>query len=207
MRLYTCYSPSHEKMYQDYFLPSLVDGEYDLVVKKLDQTCPTGEFETEGWNVCTRNKILLYKQAVKENWGRSFVWADVDLQFFGPTKEILRQELGYYDLAAQSEYPHGKDFELCAGLFIAKGNAHTMKLFQTMLDCYEGERDDQSSMNRHRDIVKWKLLPDRFWCKNLSVTPPDNMLVHHANWIRGVQNKLDALEDMKKRFGFRRNGV
>ena len=207
MKLYTCYSPSHATLHHNYFLPSLIDGEYDLCVSVLPQICPSGEFESDGWSNFTASKIKIYVQAVKDNWGECFVWSDVDVQFFGQTQDVLVNELGNHDIAGQAERTPEDLDEMCTGLFICRSNQKMLDIFESMLNNYRGERDDQTAFNHRRSMVSYKLLSDRFWCKNLSQEPPLDILSHHANWIRGVQNKIDALEEMKKRFWFLRDGV
>ena len=91
-------------------------------------------------------------------------------------------------------------------------------------------------LNEHKNIV-WKYLPERYYThglyvegiKNFSendqtglwwenkeleekknVFMPSDMLVHHANWANGIQNKIDLLRFIESKWNFRmstKNGL
>ena len=48
IKLYSFYTPSHKKMLDKYFLPSLKD-DYEVILEKYDQRCSSGKFMSDGW--------------------------------------------------------------------------------------------------------------------------------------------------------------
>ena len=99
MKIYTYFTPSHREMFEKWFLKELT--EFEVVETKGDQECQTGHYYQEGWKNTTMKKVDVFIQAVKENMGDVFVFSDVDIQFFGPIKQQLIDELGEFDIAIQ----------------------------------------------------------------------------------------------------------
>jgi len=212
MKLYTCYSPSHNILFEKYFKATLPKDEYELVARTLPQECPNASFASEGWAKTTYHKLQWFHQASIEN--DIFVWSDVDLQFFGHTKEVLLEELGDHDAAFQRDgfsYLSDRDCA-CTGFFIARGNNRFVNILETALNNYQGQRDDQTALNTFKHLINWKYLSNRFFTipfaindvwtgQNFSV-PPD-ILTHHANWTVGVENKIRLLDLVREKISRR----
>jgi len=156
MKLYTCYTPSHRVMYENYFLPSL-PNEFDLIVEQFPQDCPTGSFYTAGWGKTMQRKAALLLRICEANMGKVFVFSDVDVQFFGPIKQVLLDELGDFDIACQDDFVG----QYCAGFFICRANAATLALFRKMAELCT--YSDQVVMNEHISLCKAKFLSSRFY--------------------------------------------
>jgi len=203
MKLYTIYTPSHKIMFDNYFKPSLIEGEYELASETRDQECSTGSYYQEGWNLTTYRKVEYFIKIAEENIGGIFVFSDVDIQFFGRTKETLLEELGDYDIAAQNDTFNC----MCSGFFICRSNERTIEMFKSMKDKYGEYKEDQDALNKNRHIAKWKFLSGKFftfgqlagtvWTGQDFITPKD-ILMHHANWTMGVDNKIKLLEKVKE---------
>ena len=198
MKIYTAYSDSHKGMFEQFFLPT-VPKEFDLKIEVFPQECPSGTFYEKGWGTTCRRKIDLFVRACEENMGTHFVFADADLQFFGNCKDVLLEELGEKDFACQNDV-----ICACSGFFIAKGNQKVLDMFHRMGTHYEAE--DQTSLNRNLHMVDWKMLSHRFFTIAMvtgnrwygqDVEIPKDILVHHANWTTGVDNKIKLLEFVK----------
>lgn len=208
MRLYTIYSPSHKRLYDDYFLRTVPD-EFDLVTYTTIQHCDSGSFYSQGWDRICYDKIIIFKQACKANYGGYFVFSDVDVQFFGPIKEDLITELGDYDIACQNDC--GNTY--CSGFFICRCNDVTQRMFDEMLGGYH--REDQHMMNLMINSlgVKAKFLDPKkyFTVGHETMCPwvgqdfnvPDQMLVHHANWTVGIDRKVELLETVRNKYNVR----
>ncbi len=126
MKLYAFYTPSHQVLKDEWFLPTLED-DYDLQVEKYDQECQLGEYKSAGWTNSMLRKSDLIIRAITENWNDIFLYSDVDTQFFGPSSEILKNLAKRKDMIFQCDSPEG---EICAGFFVCRANHRTLKLWQ-----------------------------------------------------------------------------
>jgi len=210
IKLYALYTPSHEILKEEFFLPSLQD-DFEIIFEFCDQTCPSARFMSEGWTKTTLRKVDLIIRAIKENWGSVFIFSDVDIQFFGPIEDILLACMGDKDMVIQKNSPAGV---LCSGFFVCRGNEKTLRLWQDVKKTMQerGSYSDQISLNHcikrsskknPYDIV-WDYLPDTFfgggtstgceWFPGMSLPIPENIIMHHANWTNGIKNKIMQLK-------------
>lgn len=216
MRIYTIFTNTHEVLFHNYFLPTLYQQEYiELVSKKINQICNSGEYGQHGWFETMRQKAIYCLQACKENFGSKFIYADCDVQFLAPFSTEMEQELEDYDIACQDDvFPFGNRRTYCAGLWICKSSNKTINLFETIIRLMDSRGpispnwDDQGALNEVIDIVNHKSLSQRFytiaqskpklWDNDYSISIPKNILVHHANWTHGVENKIKLLDFVKR---------
>jgi hypothetical protein len=140
----------------------------------------------------------------EENKGDIVLFSDVDVQFFGPTKEVLIKELGDYDIKMQDDgFNNG-----CSGFFIFKANDHVINMFKSMLINFDKYKEDQIALNSNREMVKWGYLSDKFftifhtldkaWNGKSDIIVPKGILIHHANWCL-YKNKISLLELVKQK--------
>ena len=201
MKIYALYTKSHEILFENYFLKTL-PKEFELVTKIIPQDCPTAHFYKEGWDKTCFRKIEFYEEACKENQGELFVFSDVDVQFFGDIKQTLIDEIGDFDIACQND--SGNYY--CSGFWICRGNERTLNLFAEMKKNYRSE--DQTTLNDQIHLVKSKFLSRKFFTiAHLSAQVwngqqfnlPYHVLMHHANWTEGRENKIRLLELVKEK--------
>ena len=201
MKLYTMFTESHKVMYENYFLKSLPD-EFDLMPVEMPQECPSGEFYKDGWDKTCYRKVELYYKACQDNFGDIIAFSDVDVQFFGNIKSILLEELGDFDIACQNDTAN----YYCSGFFIFRCNENTLKMFKSMVDNYV--KEDQTTLNNHIHMVKSKFLSKKFFTighllhtvwKGLDFTLPDGIVMHHSNWVEGIDNKIKLLDIVRKK--------
>lgn len=212
--LYTFYTPSHEILLREWFLPSIQD-DFEVVVKLFDQTCPSGTYMETGWITTMLYKVDLIIDAINEHWGNIIFYADVDVQFFKPTADHIHKALQVSDLVIQRASPKDK---VCAGLFALRANDHTLKLFKQVKNRIKLRKEsDNPALDAilHWPYcgVKWDYLPISFfstgglssktfsqkncWQEGDSVIIPDELILHHANYTKGVDNKIKLLEYVK----------
>lgn len=212
MKLYTFYTPSHEGLLRDYLLPSL-RGQFDVVAHCGPQRCPSAEFRQDGWLETMTEKARHMYRAVADNMGDLVVWADPDIVFFRPSVQRMLDDLGDDDLAAQRNRPSGTD--VCAGFYICRANERTLKLFEKVAENTHRFHavHDQEALNRYKDAVRWKRLPPCYHHIYFSLgtgwdgderrlegaSLPDDVVMHHACWCVGVENKVRLLEWAKRR--------
>jgi len=208
IKLYAIYTPSHQILLDKWFLPSIQD-DYEIILEYHDQECPSGSFMHSGWTKTTRRKVDMIIQAVKDNWGKIFIYSDVDIQFFGKTKDIILDLIQDKDIIIQRNNPTGT---ACSGFFVCKGNEQTLKLWQMAKEYMkQSGKSDQRALNyalANSAYIKWDLLPVEFfnggtltgklWKPGLKLPIPNNIVIHHANWTIGIKNKIAQLTYVRK---------
>lgn len=205
MRLYTFYTSSHQVFKDQWFLPSIKDN-FDIRTKFVDQYCLTAEFKDKGWNKTMLFKVNLIIKGIKENWGKIFIYSDIDVQFFRPIQPLIAHLMKDNDLIIQRNNPSG---ELCAGFFACRGNKKTLKLWQQIrnLMLKQGKRDQQGLntllRKKNKLNIVWDYLPAEFfgggtltgkrWDPGDVLPVPKNIAMHHANYTL-KENKIAQLE-------------
>ena len=201
MKAYTLFSPSHAILYDNYFIRTLPQ-EFELDVTHVPQECSSANFYSEGWATTCYRKVELFYKACKENMGGFFVFFDPDIQFFGNVKDIMLEELGECDIACQDDLD-----TFSSGQFICRCNDNTLYMFNRMLENYRLE--DQTTLNDHLYMCKHKFLSRRFFTyahffpgvwqgKDFDI--PDDIITHHANWVVGVENKMNILDIVRRKY-------
>jgi hypothetical protein len=225
LRIYTMVTPSHRQLFERWFLPTLSER-CEVRVQECQQFCPSGEFKTEGWLRTMKAKVDGILIAIEENWDGIFLFADADVQFFGPVGPMVRASLARYDSVYQQDSPSGT---LCAGFFSARANHRIKKLWSEIkerldiaLQTGAGDTNvnDQSALNKiipvalHRRIwkssdIRWDrfspedaysagALTGRKWEVGDAVAAPAGIKVHHANWTAGIENKVFLLRAVRR---------
>jgi hypothetical protein len=226
IKMYVLYTPSHQYFFENYFLPSIKD-DYFLISENCEQECSTGFFEEEGWMDTMNKKVQLVIRAIKENPEKIFIHSDVDVQFFGKTKDTILRLMADKDIVFQRDRTENleKGFlgVYCAGFFACRGNERTLKFFEDILSQLPGLQagvNDQVILNNLLESGKYNIkigyLPNTFWSpgiehgdagengKNMyswqpgeDIVPPDDIVMHHANWTKGIENKKNQLDFIK----------
>src|SRR3989339_7040 len=216
IKLYSYCTPSHEGLKNNWFLPSIKDN-YELIIKDFSQNCPSARFLENGWEKIIDRKIDMLIGAIKENWNDIFIFSDVDVQFFGETEKTLLEELGDRDILFQKNRSNPLETEsICTGFFILRANSRTLQLWEEVRKIREQNPEFigcQAALNyviKNEKELQWGFLSECFWSpgvdygkKNWLWEPgmnfeiPKNILLHHANWTRGVENKIKQLEYVK----------
>lgn len=210
LKMYCIYTPSHAVMKDEWFLPSLQD-DYEIIMQFFDQECSAASFMSQGWKKTTIHKVELWLQAAKDNTDKIFICSDVDIQFFQPTQKLLEEFMNDNDLVVQQDTPGGG---ICSGFFACRGNDRTIKLFEAMLQCMKkyADKSDQACLKQfikksNPFNIKWQLLPVEFfgggtltaklWKPGVTLPVPQNIVMHHANWTKGITNKIAQLKHVK----------
>ena len=250
IKLYSLYTPSHEKLKNDWFLPTIED-DYELIIEHHEQE-GHGNFAEKDFYLAVSKKIEVILRAITENWGNFFIFSDVDVQFFGKTWPVIKRLIRERDLLFQVDTPRGM---ICTGFFVCKANQSTKSLWemaQKML-CHERKFYDQDTINKllssplcllsckrilvyalarilklnqqlyflgHKlDNYVWSqienefkvsvgLLPtsffgagtfsERVWTPEMRLVIPTTVIMHHANYCVGIENKIKQLSHVRK---------
>jgi len=194
----------------EHFLPS-VSTDFDVVLRRHDQVCPTGTYCSEGWRSATLNKIPLILEAI-ESEREPFVFSDVDVRFYDFKADDLDREMqsigGFFpDLRCQSDAGTA-----CSGFMMIRPGPASRELFQLVGQFMRASDvhsdDDQVALNKYAlpamgDRIKAsQLSTTRYW--NIGPDwdggdPPPTMLVHHANWVVGVERKMTLLDVVRSK--------
>lgn len=208
MKIYTFYSKSHEIIYHNYFLESLkkYGPELELVTKVVDQKTMSGSFDEVGFNSTMKDKIALLLDAINENWGSWFIFSDCDIQFLDYFYEDLISYINNdKDIIAQSDLG-----TMCAGFFIGKADTNLKKIMEKIYNNIENFHNDQIALNYYNNMISWGLMDSnnyytiansnggRVWNGDYNLKIPTDIIVHHANFTIGVENKIKLLEYIKE---------
>lgn len=211
MIIYTHYSDSHKEMYEDYFKSSLrkLYSKDEVLIKATyhPQTTNTGSFMSQGWLDAMDIKLNVIIEALNET--DEFIFADCDIQFFKPFVHHIRETLKEYDLVCQEDRG-----SLCAGFFGCKSNNRTKELFNAVKKNFRYMVNDQVALNNLKHTVRYTTFDkEQFytignffenkngtyvWDNITNITPPVNILLHHANYVIGVENKINLLKMIKQ---------
>jgi len=207
IRMHVMITPSHEHFFKKWFSPSLKD-DYELVVTRHKQES-SGIFMKPGWTKAVLRKVDMIVDAIKRNWGKIFIYSDVDIQFFRPTWPIIASLIGNNDMLIQRVCMDSKRGS-CTGFFACKGNERALKTWEAirahMIRVHAGkkEADDQRGFNAVMKKNPFQLkvadLPPSFfsggmyncqlWQPGKKLRIPKDIVLHHANWTLSVGNKL-----------------
>ena len=211
-RIYTFYTDTHKHMYDEYFMKSVPDS-FRVRTLHMPQECESGNFHAEGWMKTMMRKVDYVVDSINEviydgtEW---FVHADCDIQFFGDFHDDIESELDGFDMVNMD------DNMLCAGFFACRANSKTLNLWKSVRDNLSKYPNDQIAMNnilptsgvRYNKLPRFKYFNymhtighDSVWDGqadiNISRSNLDSILVHHANYTIGVENKIKMMEHVR----------
>jgi hypothetical protein len=210
MQVLTCYTDSHIHLLERHYLPSLPPG-CEVHLLHLPQDCPTGQYKSVGWAETVGKRLLAVKDMCDR--GERFAVFDADMRFYSAS--IADGWPGPEDIIAQDEGPAG----LCAGLMFIRPSPTVRELLVHAIALVESAGDDQIALNialgrlGKEAVVTTARLPETYWnyghqlrrcgqtCSlwrpGIVPNPPAGMLVHHANWVLGIEHKLAMLDEVR----------
>lgn len=202
-RIHACYSESHVSLVEKHFLPSVPPG-FDVVLRKIPQTCPDGSYDTPGWNLTMSAKVDFILDAIASE-KNTFILSDVDVRFY----DLQPSELDSlvppphqlaYALNVPLERSQGVP-KYCAGFAIIRPSTSVWCLYQTvrrnLLTIPTEQKSLYSALSNAPTELATYLPPERFWSLT-HPAPSPNMAIHHASWVKGVDNKVTALDTVLK---------
>jgi len=142
--------------------------------------------------------------------GDIIVCSDADVQFLGKTKNKIFRLLGENDIIFQ---PATDSVPVCSGFFACRCSIRTLNLFKILKqrlknnkNKLDGEQIELNKLLKEKWYIdlNWDLLPHNlFWSPNNlyedvnELKVPKNILMHHANWTNGIENKIKQLEHVE----------
>lgn len=174
MRLYCCYTPSHERLFREVFKPSVPQG-FELTAHRLELQ-GRALFLSPEFLEGIRAKVRLIAQSLRDHPGEVLVWSDVDVLFLDFTPGMARgllQDSGN-DLLFQRSTRTGPT--LNSGFFICLSTPEMAALFQSTLERIEREphRNEESVLNEvlPGSPLPWGYLPPPFMSAPWAGLPP-----------------------------------
>lgn len=208
IKLYALYTPSHKILVDKYFLPSIKDN-FEIILDEFKQLCPTGKFNSEGWNTTMLDKVDVIINAIKANKNKIFIFSDVDIIFIKPIENEIKKWMQKYEFVIQKSSE--KLSNCCTGFFAMIGNNKNLNLWinikNFMLKNPKLSEEDVLNLfikqGKLKDI-KWSHLSKEYntggmftasrWNPGQELILPENIVLHHANWTVGIENKIKQLE-------------
>jgi hypothetical protein len=209
MKIYTTYSNSHKVFLPWFNTIKEVEPKLTPVYIETDQICESGVFNATNWNAATRQKIHTLLEISHSTNDDYFIFSDPDIQFFEPIWDFGSKALEHHDIAFQNDYLSGQ----CTGFFYCRNNKKTKQLFLEALKVHHQYRDDQESIQAALNLtpeLKHAFLPKEYftygmfqndlWHNECEFKLPANIVMHHANWTVGIENKLELLKAVRRNY-------
>lgn len=218
MKIYTTFSESHKVYFDNFFLPSYKKAnenkDFSLYVSEMKQISKNGSYSTYGFRESTADKLKVILKIIEENKGERVIYSDPDVQFFdGFTEDILKykNDENEVDIFCQCDTPKcPENVILCTGFMVMTCNDLLMNVFENALKHIHMFEHDQYAFNYFgRKALNWRTFPeDKYytiayntgnvvWNGEKYDNIPKNILMHHANWTAGTENKLKLLNYIK----------
>lgn len=202
MKIYTHYSESHVPLLVRHFQPSVPSG-FELILKKMPQHCPTGQYAQTGWSETMMAKATMILTAI-EHERENFAVCDADHRFYRLSPDDLalppNVDVAYaldFPLSKRDQTPH-----YCTGFAVIRPSPRTRDLYQRILSLLPELQTEQKSLNRVLPQLKGTvrvihLPPDRFWSLPHPIPESYDLAACHASWVKGVEAKVSFLDAVK----------
>ncbi len=159
------------------------------------------------------DKVRLILKIIRSNFGNFVVLSDADVQFFeGFAEDILSQRRDGVDILFQDDAPKPEHKNrMCTGFVLIKCNSTSEGFYEKILDLLPKYQDEQLAANTIADTISFDFLPNekyytissatnnQIWEGQEDLEIPKSILMHHANWVRGIGNKVKLLNFVKKK--------
>jgi len=205
VKLISVCTASHQRFKEDWLLPSLKD-DYEVCIHPCEIK-GSGTYLAPDWTdavLFKSQKIIETIQTVDEPIS---VYADVDVQFFAPTKAAILEAMKDKDIVCQLDAPNGV---LCTGFFAFRSNEQTLRLWQQVQEAIRLESRDQHAFNRiirEMPRIRCGYWPSGFigagtfrgknWNRGEPLYVPGKPVMFHANCTKGIENKTALLERVR----------
>lgn len=207
----TFFSESHKVFYKLFMNSFPYENDVDLIVRYLPQEC-SGNYNQDDWNLTMKKKVKFivdYLSTLKD--GEYLIHSDIDVVFYKPFKNNILDliKTSNNDILFQND-----GCALCMGFFVCNNNPEILKLMTYIYENLDNFENDQVALNvliRNTNI-KFGVLPLNYYCfgplnKMNNWNPnykeeifvPSDIILHHANWTIGVENKLKLIQTIKKK--------
>jgi hypothetical protein len=190
MKIFCCYTPSHNTLYHDDFVPTIPAG--FMLQSEVIEMFGEGHYDSPQFVPCVGKKVDLILQSLREHAGSVIIWSDVDIQFYRLTPDLATAELGDRDIAFQAAGVPAYDIN--SGFFICRCNQPVVQFFEKVRHslCHENAGEiEERVINKllptlSDSELSWCMLPRRFYARSNKWPPPRDLVLHHANSTAGA---------------------
>jgi hypothetical protein len=205
MKVYCVVTPSHQPLYERFFLSSLDRKSFELYAYTLDQK-GAGEFLAEDFKRCIQFKLAKIIESIQRNHNAVIVWSDVDIQFFGLQP---RHILAYFDPGTDFVVQRWSlaDEDACGGFYSIRCSPKMEDFFSeiTALTADTTDGNEQVAINlalKSASVqINWRLFGREFYSRSHGIQVPSNALMHHATCLASgdaVKQKMSLLAGLQE---------
>jgi hypothetical protein len=200
MKLFCVVTPSHQLLYERFFLPSLDTNAFELHAHFLDQA-GAGDFLADDFKNCIRFKLEKILESIRENPDSVLVWSDIDIQFFGLRPRHIFSYFGSQEDFVGQRLSRTTE-EVCGGFYAIRCSAKTNEFFEEVRELTRNETggNEQDAINlalkTSRIRLNWRLFGLEFYSRTHGVRIPFDALLHHATCVSSknyIQQKISLL--------------
>jgi hypothetical protein len=199
----TFFSDSH-KIFLKYFLNTFpFDETIDLSIRYIPQECASAKYEAEGFNKSMKRKVAFINDTLDELKDDDiFIFTDPDVVFVKPYKNLFLEEMADSDIIFQSDR-----YTACMGVFMCKVSERIKFFFRDLYNNLDNFIHDQEAANYLLKVKNYNLkiklfshkvfnygfLDYRYEGENV-INFPDDIVLMHANYTVGVENKTKLIK-------------
>jgi len=207
MKLVTVYSPSHEPLFREFFLPSyrkFPQGFSSLWAHSSLQRCATAEYAKVGWAAMMATRVRIVLEELSGPPGQTIFVSDVDVQWFQPIDALINTHPEAEIVA------HDGGFYASPGFTRITGTPRVLRLLRAVKhDLVTNKaRTEEPAFNQWAERLGIPILRfdrDISWSPRGSFWDPSKPLprvplqiqVHHAAYTFGVANKIAMMRAVK----------
>lgn len=204
MPLYTGYTANQRVFFADFLKPSAT--QYEIHATEFDGA--GGTWGTADFGRCSQMKSELIVDAIKDQYGKIFVWSDADILFTAETALENELLLGDNYVAAAKSAQHTYR-EINTGFMVIYACDRTLELFEAVARQRKDRRGRHDQFHTNRLLKKMKIrpviLPDEYFHRGLLHARhranwlqrlPLDMRMFHATYFEGDDAKLKALRSV-----------
>ena len=208
LKIYALTTKSHETLLTDWFLKTMpADCEPIVHFMNAEPTI----FRRGHWHKIFIKKLEMILNVIQND--KLVVISDVDIQFFRPMAVDLQNKMQGYDILFQNNAcGRSTDMgDLCGGFLVVRCSAAVSRFFEAtrrqLIEMSHPAIDDQVAyaniIGRFSEL-KFGLLPNTYWTNAAiwkpgeTLSPPNDIVIHHANWVLGVDHKVKQLEEVRR---------
>ncbi|MEP2777040.1 MAG: putative nucleotide-diphospho-sugar transferase [Luteolibacter sp.] len=211
MKFYCTYTPAHEVLYRDWFLPSVPEG-VEVVAIPSDIS-GSGDFLSEEFLRCIRAKVSMIVDSIDQNHGEWITWTDIDILLFPNLAERLGTIIanaGNKCLFFQMETK--REGEVNTGFILIRCGEETAAFFREVgarLEREKGKNEQavENEMLREGAAPAWGYLPVDFVARTHGWPPPREMAIYHANYTLGPDGVGQKIRQFRHVNAMRRWGA
>ncbi|MCC5835410.1 MAG: glycosyltransferase [Opitutales bacterium] len=207
MKVFCCYTPAHEVLLNDYFIPSL-PNDVSLTAFPLKEIQGNGDFLSKEFIQCINQKIDLIIDSLDQLEDTVIVWSDIDILCFKSFKLELESFIWgkNLDIAFQKEGFGKWDKEVNTGFIAMRSNDRVRNFYKRVREAMNANPDlnEQPVINQllqEEDLdLNWAMLPNHFATRSLKWPPDPDLTLYHANATEGtgaIQQKIQQFEELQ----------